>query len=479
MPASLFSAAKLSLPAMQDGSGSTAVDRSAIVERLAAGIQSAAPRVYARWFDPKASGVTTRLRSSRGETGHATAGVLLASTAWWAFPVQIALGFAERGVRVQAICSTGHALRKARVVERCFAYRGLSPLGSMTRAIKAFRPALIVPCDDRAVAHLHALHARCRDRDPDMAALIERSLGDPRHFEAVQRRSVVISIAQRLGVAAPQMAAIGGRRDLRMTIAHFGLPAVMKLDGTWGGLGVTVVKSAAEAEVTRVAMRRRHSLLVAIKRLLVDRDTFSMFEWLRRPKPTVNLQRFAPGRPATCAVACWKGEVLACSVVEVMRSQNACGASTIVRPIDSPAMVQVVRSMVRELGLSGVCGFDFLIDDVSGSMQLLECNPRATPLCHINLGPHADPLGALAERAFGRVRKTEAAASLPEFIAFFPQCWSLEPGLKLLQTCLHDVPWSEPDVVRELVQPPWPERGLLARLLNRRRPKAALPVADA
>jgi hypothetical protein len=429
-----------------------------------------------RLFDARVSCVAPRLRSGRGDAGNAPSGVLLASTAWWAFPVQIALGFAERGVRVQAVCPTGHALRKARVVERCFAYRGLTPLQSLTRAINIGRPAFIVPCDDRAVAHMHALHARCRNHDPDMAALIERSLGDPSCFEAVQRRSVVISIAQRIGVAAPQMVGIGGVRDLRMTLKRLGLPAVMKLDGTWGGLGVAVVKTPTEAEATRVAMRRRHSLLVAIKRLLVDRDTFSMFEWLRRPKPTVNLQKFAPGRPANCAVACWMGEVLACSVVDVMRSQNACGASTIVRPIDSQAMVQVVRAMVRELGLSGLCGFDFLVNDADGSVQLLECNPRATPLCHMNLGPLADPVGALAERAFGRPRKTDASQALPEFIAFFPQCWSLEPELKLPQTCFHDVPWSEPDVVRDLVQPPWPERGWLARLLKRRRPKPSLPV---
>jgi hypothetical protein len=55
--------------------------------------------------------------------------VLIASTAWWAFPVQIALGFARLGIGVQAVCPTGHALRKARVVERSFAYRGLRQPG--------------------------------------------------------------------------------------------------------------------------------------------------------------------------------------------------------------------------------------------------------------------------------------------------------------------------------------------------------------
>jgi hypothetical protein len=407
--------------------------------------------------------------------------VLIASTAWWAFPVQIALGFSRLGISVQAVCPTGHALRKARVVERTYAYRGLSPLQSLGNAIKAARPSLIVACDDRSVEHLHALHASCLAIDPDMAALIERSLGSPCGFEAVQRRSVVIAAANEIGVAAPRMVGIGGLRDLRLTLWEFGLPAVVKLDGTWGGLGVSVVHTQAEAAATYRAMRQRHSLLVALKRLFVDRDTFSLFTWLRHAKPVVNLQQFAPGRPANCAVACWQGEVLACSCVEVVRAQNACGASTIVRRIDNPAMLQMVRAMARELGLSGLCGFDFLIDDASGQVHLLECNPRATPLSHIDLGPGADPLAALAARAFGQVREQPAQNAgspntLPDIIAFFPQCWSLEPDSPLLHTCQHDVPWAEPEVVRELVQPPWPERGLLARLLNHRRNKTPLPI---
>jgi hypothetical protein len=416
-----------------------------------------------------------------GDIGTAAQRVLIASTAWWAFPVQIALGFAKLGVSVQAVCPTGHALRRARVVERCFAYRGLSPLQSLTEAIRTGGPSLIVACDDRSVAHLQALHARCRANDPDMAALIERSLGNPRSFEAVQRRSVIISMANKIGVRAPRMVGIGGLRDLRLTLKDFGLPAVVKLDGTWGGLGVAVVQTVSEAEATYRAMRKRQSMLVALKRLFVDRDTFSMFTWLRRAKPVVNLQQFAAGRPANCAAACWQGEVLACGAVEVMRAQNACGASTIVRRIDSPAMVQAVRAMAREMGLSGLCGFDFLIDDAAGQVHLLECNPRATPLCHIDLGPGANPLGALAERALGRAqeegaRESVAGRVLPDIIAFFPQCWSLEPDLPLLRSCLHDVPWEEPEVVRELVKLPWPERGLLARLLNRRRRKTHLPV---
>lgn len=37
---------------------------------------------------------------------------------------------------------------------------------------------------------------------------------------------------------------------------------------------------------------------------------------------------------------------------------------------------------VSQFGLSGFCGFDFILDD-GGTAHLLELNPRVTPTCHL------------------------------------------------------------------------------------------------
>jgi predicted ATP-grasp superfamily ATP-dependent carboligase len=40
--------------------------------------------------------------------------------------------------------------------------------------------------------------------------------------------------------------------------------------------------------------------------------------------------------------------------------------------------------------LSGLHGFDFVIDERSGATKLIEINPRATQISHFNLGPGRD-----------------------------------------------------------------------------------------
>jgi hypothetical protein len=401
--------------------------------------------------------------------------VLLVSSSWWAFPALLGIEMAARGLQVEAVCPRGHPLRKTAAVRRFFPYRGGVPLRSLRMAIAECQPALIIPCDDRAVRHLHALHAAA-GADTGLAELIEASLGSRHAFDAVGCRARIIDIARAAGTPAPEMMPLDGLADLRRAIDTFGLPVVLKVDGSWGGLGVVVARTQDRAEAAFRTLSARLSAAVALKRLIVDRDSFSLQPWLQGAAPRVNAQRFAAGRPANCAVACWQGEVLACTCVEVLHARTAVGASTVVRRIDNQLMAESAALLVRELGLSGLCGFDFLIDDATGAVHLLECNARATPLCHLDFGPGQDPLAALMRHVFrGRVSEADRRVS-SDTVAFFPQFWLLEPASPLFKTCHHDVPWSEPDLVRELVKTPWPQRGLFARIADRTRRRHLDPI---
>ena len=395
--------------------------------------------------------------------------VLIASSSWWAFPVQLAIALSKRGISVHAVCPSGHPLRKATCVDAFYRYRALRPISSLANAIRQTSPSLIIPCDDRTVGYLHSLHSEWRLDDLDSAALIERSLGQSAGFEAVRHRSAIIGLARQAGIAAPEMVPLASEHDVVEAVEKFGTPTVLKVDGSWGGLGVVVAGSENDAVDAFRRLSRRPTMVTAMKRLLVDRDGFSVLPWLKRIAPTVNAQRFAKGRPTNCAVACWQGELLACSSVEVIHARTELGASTVVRHIDNPQMLKAAKAIVRHLRLSGLCGFDFLLDDDTGDVSLVECNPRATPLCHLDFGVGADPLNALIVQVFGMLPAPSTRIANGETVAFFPQCWLQEPGTPLIRSSYHDVPWSEPEVVRELMKKPWPERGLLAKLARRYR----------
>lgn len=391
--------------------------------------------------------------------------------------------FAALGWRVEALCPAGHPLRGTGAVGKVHDDRALRPLAALRAAITAATPDLIVPCDDRAVLHLHHLYARLEaaagasaPSDPDIMRVITRSLGQARNHGVVERRGELIRVARAEGLRAPRMDQVEDAATLRAALAELGLPAVLKVDGTWGGLGTVVVSTPAEAEQARRTLARRLDATRALKRLLVDRDPYHVRPWLSRARPRVNVQGFIRGRPANSLAACWNGEVLACIQVEVLRAHQDLGASTVVRVVDHPEMADATERLVRRLGLSGFCGFDFMIEDGTGHAHLIEMNPRSTPLCHFALGAGRDPIAALAARLGGAPPPATPPVTTNPVLAFFPQAWLTEPDSDLLRTGYHDVPWEDPMLMQDLIRLPYPNRGLLARLLTRlrkARPRAA------
>jgi hypothetical protein len=399
--------------------------------------------------------------------------ILIVSGTWWAFPAKLAVAFAATGAIVDVVCPSHHPFHKTSSVGRSFRYSAISPLKALANAITVARPVMIIPCDDRAVGHLHALYVQCRVRSPAIADVIEQSLGNPENFGVADRRSDLIRLARELGICAPLMIQIDTQQELANGLSQVGLPAIMKVDGTWGGLGVKMVHTAEQAALSFVKLSRPLSASRAIKRLLFDRDPFSLLPCIRRERPVVNIQRFVPGRPANCTVACWKGQVLAYIGAEVLSASSEFGASTAVRIIEHAEMRRAAMYLVERLGLSGFCGFDFVIDTV-GAAHLVEMNARATPLTHLALGSGRDPVATLSSLVLGSLSLVRPPATTGDIISFFPQILNQRPADNSLRVSFYDVPWEEPELVCELTRLPWPERGFLAALARRARRQLGL-----
>jgi hypothetical protein len=350
-------------------------------------------------------------------------------------------------------------------VRRIHRYGPLRPLAALRQALTQARPDLVVPCDDRAVSHLLALHDHLiAAGEPVPAAVIARSLGDVAAVRAVTGRAAFAALARAAGVRMPLTLAVADAAQVRAAIGRVGLPAMLKVDGTWGGAGVVRVDSLAEAERAFARLSGRVSAaLRALKRLAVNRDPFWLRPWLKGERPRVNVQAFVAGRPANCVVACQQGEVLAIIQAEVMATRHPTGPAAVVRIVDRAEMAAAARCIVARCGMSGFCGLDFVIEAATGALHLIELNPRITPLGHLALDRGRDPVGAWVARHGGRGGPPRAATTAAEVVAFFPQAWWLDPANPDLAAAYHDVPWTEPGLVRELARlSPW-DRGWLAR----------------
>jgi carbamoylphosphate synthase large subunit len=392
--------------------------------------------------------------------------ILLTDTNRWALAARLAIGLSEAGCQVSAICPTpGHPLMKTRAVQRTFHYSGLHPLKSLAAAIKAVDPDIIVPSCDRGVRHLHELHAQAESYETGetkMAALIERSLGSPASYSIVSSRYDLVTLAREEGVRVPNTSRADTPEELESWRAQESFPWVLKADGTWGGGGVMIVKTPDQIEQSFKQLGRMFRLGRAVKRLVVNRDSFWLRPWWNRSPHPFTVQSYIHGRPANCAVVCWQGRVLAGIGVEVVCSEGATGPASVVRVVDNPEMKFAAERLACRLGLSGFFGLDFIIEEGSGRAYAIEMNPRTTPLSHLRLGKGRDMASALWAQLANQPVPEAEPVTRNEMIAYFPEACDGE----LSRHCFEDVPQGEPELIQELLEP-WPNRTLLYRLFDR------------
>ena len=418
------------------------------------------------------------LKLATTPSGAAAPRVLLTDTDRRNYAARLALVLAQAGCEVSAIYSLhGHPLRRTRVVRQSFPYGALCPLDSLVHAITETKPDIVIPCDDRGVRHLHELYARAQDMGSDgqwLTELIERSLGSAESYPLVCGRYDLLRMASEAGLRVPYTQRVEGRNDLNAWQTEQPFPWVLKADETWGGRGVRIAHCLMEAEQFFLDVSRPFRLPRAVKRMFVNRDPFWLRPWWEGRKPSVVVQAYVQGRPANCAVVCWKGKVLAGIAVEVVSADGLTGPASVVRVVDNPEMTLCAERIAARLNLSGFFGLDFMIEDKSNDAYLIEMNPRCTPLCHLRLGNGRDMIGALWAQLAGQPIPETMPVTENNMIAYFPQ--ALNSKSEYLQSSFHDVPQAEPDLMQEFLKP-WPERSFLFRLANRLAQVKALAAA--
>jgi hypothetical protein len=369
--------------------------------------------------------------------------ILLATTVRWLAAARLAAGFAKTGCTVDAFAPDGAAVTLSHYLARHHSYDVLAPLASLSAAIVAAQPDLIVPCDDRALAHLLSL----AERDFSLRLLIARSLGSLESYPALISRSAFIATARNLGLSAAESMAVESEQDLLTALTLFRLPAVLKTDGSWGGDGVRELRSQQQALAAFWRFSLPSSRLRDLARAIKRRDAHFAMDALKPRKPSLSLQRFVAGTPANSAFSCWQGEVLAALHVDVIQAEEGNGPACVVRRVADEDMQRAVEHVARHCRLSGLHGLDFMRDG-EGRAHLIESNPRATQTAMLVLEEGRDLLAALVAAATKTEPAIRSVLTDKDTIAMFPQEWRRDPASPWLRDAHHDVPWDDPAVLR-------------------------------
>jgi hypothetical protein len=380
--------------------------------------------------------------------------VLVIATQLWPIAARISLALAKVGFRVAVVSPFGNIVRTITAIEIHYSYRGLQGPNSIKLAITAWSPDLLVCSDDRAVRELHLLHRQASDvldeeNEKALVDLIELSLGDPNSFATADANSNFIDYAKNIGVRCPESNIARDYLTLVKEVESATYPIAIKADGSFGGRAVRIVNNPDQAWEGLRELVLPFLWPDPIKQLIGKLMPRSLFARLFQRR-TVRLQDLIVGRDVNRAVVCWKGEVLAGFSVAAIETSYPHGPATVIRIIDNPEMEAAAASLVRSLKLSGLIGFDFILDAASQAW-LLEMNPRVTPICHLSLEDGTNLAGALFSRMTGSKPNDNPPIVKGNAIALFPQelrrseCSEYLDSSK--QVVYHDVPWSEPKFV--------------------------------
>jgi hypothetical protein len=251
-------------------------------------------------------------------------------------------------------------------------------------AIRDVAPDLIVPTDAPAFHHLAALHARGAVA---VAEPIARSLGSPDRIMRLIAPVALQRLARDHGLPVPNAVEIGQAAALRSLLDSVPLPVVLK--------------STRGAPQRSEVVRRPKAGLAAFHRLT---GTGRVLPWLPErwghgPTPgAIAVQQFIDGVGARHLVAARQGDVLAGVSLEPLAGE---GPATVARILRHPVMAEVAATLVGLLDLSGLVGFDFILEHGSRQAWLVAVKPYASPIAHLAATGESG-LAAALYRGFAR-----------------------------------------------------------------------------
>jgi hypothetical protein len=380
--------------------------------------------------------------------------VLIVATGRWVSTARLGMALAGLGCRVELVGTRNHPAHSTGAFSSSYRYDPLRPLESLRRALREANPDGIIPADELALMHLDEL-ARSSAPGDALAKLLARSIGDALVFSAAQSRMELLRLAKGEGVAVPETVEVRNPRELGAAIERIGLPLVLKADSTSGGRGVRIATSASEAMRAWKMLQQPPGLARVFKRGAIEKDWTHLRTWTQRTLRDVTAQRFIPfaqGAERTGMAMCRHGKVMAFACLEVLETWCERGPSSLVRVVEDAVMERAMRLVAGRLGVSGFCGFDFIVDPGTGTPLLIEMNPRPTQLTHLPLGPGRDLAASYVREILGlsEVRDRQSATAL-ELIAVFPQELQRDPAGASLTDAFHDVPWDSPELMRQVL----------------------------
>jgi predicted ATP-grasp superfamily ATP-dependent carboligase len=371
--------------------------------------------------------------------------LLVATATTWLGMARMPRSLAMAGFKVALLAPKGVVAEKSRFVTTIgHLPDNATPLQwayAFNAMVKATSPRLVLPCDDIALRLLMLLARSPPQPLPleqwlQLSKLIISSLGDPAFYWTSIDKTMFSTAAEALGLRVPAHDVVATPEAAEPFIARHGYPVVLKRGHSTAGESVAICADDAE-------FRREFLRLLAVRGLVLD----------DAPLDRLVIQARVAGPTYFYSAAAWNGTLLAGFASEKITG-TPMGPSSVARYFRSPEMRDATAKLTRGFGITGLFSPEFIVDERSGEIYVLELNRRISHGTHRGSLMNVD-LGAALHAAMHGVpspSRAELEENEEHRCAHFPQEWVRDPDSRYLREYEVDVPWDEPELTQALVE---------------------------
>lgn len=304
-----------------------------------------------------------------------------------------------------------------------------------------FRPDVVIAGDEEALTALLKL-SNALSRIPGLREYSKKlrpTLRGAEFDNLLLSKSSFIKKCQDLNISVPTNIVISTLEDAKAAALQLGFPLVLKIDGGYGGAGIFICSSESEL-IENFSKSAKVSALKFLKMLIKN----LFFIPTTSEYSGISLQQFIPGITGHIPFCALNGKFLAGnSMLKIKTHPGPTGPSSVSRGIESKELEGYAQKLVGEVGYSGFGALDFIVQDGTDKIFIIEFNPRATPASHFS-----DELVTydLCQTYFKALHgmPIENRQFKGFTVAMYPNEIVRDPKSSYLTEAFHDIPTDDP-----------------------------------
>ncbi len=198
--------------------------------------------------------------------------------------------------------------------------------------------------------------SRYRDR---IMAVTQTIIAPTETLMRLHDKKQLEQLAHEIGIDSPKTYYPQSSEEAREMIRTVDLPVVIKMRKTSGAAGF------------RKIYQRNH----------FEKTYFEVVHNNKLPESDLPMIQQLIEGPTTCTLhLCNQGDVVGQVMYQGLRTMPRTGGTTVFRhSVEDAASEQAAAKVIKHLNFSGLCGFDFILDEHTGRPFLVDGNCRITP----------------------------------------------------------------------------------------------------